>query len=67
MGIADEIAHPEPETVVNGGGAILEDMRSKQIVLGSVGKPSPFRRMPESSRLIFLMNYACVTAERSIL
>ena len=35
MGIADEIAHPDPETVVNGGGAILEDMRSKQIVLGT--------------------------------
>ena len=35
MGIAGEIAHPDPEIVVNGGCAILEDMRSKQIVLGT--------------------------------
>ena len=34
-GIAGEIAHPDPEIVVNGGCAILEDMRSKQIVLGT--------------------------------
>ena len=35
MGIAGEIAHPDPEIVVNGGCAILEDMRTKQIVLGT--------------------------------
>ena len=34
-GIAGEIAHPDPEIVVNGGCAILEDMRGKQIVLGT--------------------------------
>ena len=35
MEIAGEIAHPDPEIVVNGGCAILEDMRDKQIVLGT--------------------------------
>ena len=35
MGIAGEIAHPDPETVVDGGRAILEDMRGRQIVLGT--------------------------------
>ena len=34
-GIAGEIAHPDPKIVVNGGCAILEDMRGKQIVLGT--------------------------------
>lgn len=34
MDIAEEIAHPDPEVVINGGGDILEDMRKKQIVLG---------------------------------
>ena len=33
--IAGEIAHPDPEIVVNGGCAILEDMHGKQIVLGT--------------------------------
>ena len=32
--IAGEIAHPDPEIVVNGGCAILEDMRAKEVVLG---------------------------------
>ena len=34
MEIAGEIAHPDPEIVVNGGCAILEDMREKEVVLG---------------------------------
>ena len=33
--IAGEIAHPDPEVVINGGHAVLEDMRAKQIVLGT--------------------------------
>ncbi len=35
MGIAREIKHPDPEVVVNGGRDLLEDMRKKQIVLGT--------------------------------
>ena len=34
--IAAESAHPEPEVVVRGGSALLEDMRAKQIILGVV-------------------------------
>ena len=33
--IAAEIAHPDPEAVISGGGSVLEDMREKQIVLGT--------------------------------
>ena len=32
--IAAEIAHPDPEAVIGGGGSLLEDMREKQVVLG---------------------------------
>ena len=35
MAIAVEIAHPDPEVVVNGGRTLLEDMREKQVVLGT--------------------------------
>ena len=34
MGIADEIAHPDPGVITNGGRAVLEDMRAKEVVLG---------------------------------
>ena len=34
-GIAGDIAHPDPEIVINGGRVVLEDMREKQIVLGT--------------------------------
>lgn len=34
MDIAAELAHPDPEVVVNGGRDILESMREKDIVLG---------------------------------
>ena len=33
--IAAEIAHPDPEAVIGGGASVLEDMREKQIVLGT--------------------------------
>ena len=33
-GIAAEIAHPDPEVVINGGASVLEDMRAKQVILG---------------------------------
>ena len=33
--IAAEIAHPDPEAVISGGRAVLEDMREKQIILGT--------------------------------
>ena len=36
MEIAGEIAHPDPEVVINGGRAVLEDMRAKQVILGTV-------------------------------
>ena len=32
--IAAEIAHPDPEVVISGGRAVLEDMRAKEVVLG---------------------------------
>ncbi len=32
--IAAEIAHPDPEAVINGGRAVLEEMRKKQVILG---------------------------------
>ena len=32
--LAGEIAHPDPEVVINGGHAVLEDMREKQALLG---------------------------------
>ena len=35
MEIAGEIAHPNPGVVVKGGHTVLEDMREKQIVLGT--------------------------------
>ena len=35
MEIAAEIAHPDPEAVINGGRTALEDMREKQIILGT--------------------------------
>ena len=35
-GIAAEIAHPDPEVVINGGRAVLEDMRERQAILGTV-------------------------------
>ena len=34
--IAAEIAHPDPEVVINGGRAVLEDMRDRQAILGTV-------------------------------
>ena len=34
--IAAEIAHPDPEAVIGGGRAVLEDMREKQVILGTV-------------------------------
>lgn len=33
--IAEQIQHPEPETVVNGGLDILQDFKSKDIILGT--------------------------------
>ena len=33
--IAGEIEHPDPEAVINGGRAVLEEMRDKQVVLGT--------------------------------
>ena len=33
--IAAEIAHPDPGVVISGGRAVLEDMREKQVVLGT--------------------------------
>ena len=32
--IAAEIAHPDPEVIISGGRAVLEDMRAKEVVLG---------------------------------
>ena len=34
MEIAGEIAHPDPEVIINGGRAVLDDMRAKEVVLG---------------------------------
>ena len=34
-GIAAEIAHPDPEAIISGGRAVLEDMREKQVILGT--------------------------------
>ena len=33
-GMAAEIAHPDPEVVIKGGSALLEDMREKEVILG---------------------------------
>ena len=33
--VAAAIAHPDPEVVVNGGRTVLEDMRAKQVILGT--------------------------------
>ncbi len=41
MNIADELAHPDPEVVINGGRDILEGMRKKQIILGVEQAVSP--------------------------
>ena len=35
LDIAKQIEHPDPAVVVNGGAAILESMREKQIILGT--------------------------------
>jgi len=37
--IAEELDHPRPQTVVDGGLAILEDLRSRQVVLGTRRRP----------------------------
>jgi hypothetical protein len=36
--IAEELDHPRPETVVNGGLEIMEDLRARQIILGTQTK-----------------------------
>lgn len=33
--IAEELNHPQPETVVSGGLQILEDLRNRQVILGT--------------------------------
>ena len=35
VGIADEIAHTEPEVIINGGQTVLEDMRTREVILGT--------------------------------
>ncbi len=35
LGIAEQIQHPEPQIVINGGRDILQDMKEKDIILGS--------------------------------
>ena len=38
--IAQELNHPQPETVVSGGLQILEDLRNRQVILGVAGNDS---------------------------
>ncbi|MCG8435034.1 MAG: putative DNA-binding domain-containing protein [Gammaproteobacteria bacterium] len=37
-GIAEEMQHPNPDVVVEGGAAILNDLRAKEIILGTLNK-----------------------------
>ena len=35
IGIADEIAYAQPEVIINGGKTVLEDMRAREVILGT--------------------------------